>query len=978
MRFINKKLYAFLLVSILILISIHPASSQAFWEEKETSFVTTVYNDQNGLPTGEANTILQTDDGYIWIGSYGGLIKYDGTTFRNYSLEGVINSSSIRSLYEDRQGRLWIGTNDKGVVVKIGNDFIPVTGPDNHSFLCIRDFVESTDGTIYVASSSGMAKINDQILTPIIDESIAGNTVYTLGIDSYNRVWFSMDEGCGVLDNDKVTAFFTSDTFFDSYDIYSVSCLGDTVYMGSSESMYAEIKLKSEALEKDAFDITYHTTDKVSTHNKINISPDGDILISGLTGFYIKYANGTVLEFDESDLATSVNCAIKDYEGDLWLASSSTGVTKYAKGYFYNNNKASGLDNISLNTITKAGDKYYIGSDEKLYICDLNWNQLDTELTEALDGIRIRHAITDTDDNVWIATYAGVYFYNTKTDEIKIYNSENGLLSDKVRTIFQCADGNIAAGTQSGISFIGNGKVLDNYGYEQGLITPSILCFTQTADGTLYAGSDGGGIYAIKENSITNYGFDQGLEEGVVLRIIENTEDPGFFVSAGSSLYYWSDAGFKKLNNWSKGAGSIFDMYDKQGYLWILQNNGILAVNKEQLIHDIPAETITYSFHHGLTGSLNANTWNYLENNEDLYLVTRNGVCVFYFTEIKNSEPKGVINNVTVDNVVYDNPNKINISSDASRVTITFSTLSFSGTSTLKMSYMLEGFDTHKTILDSTQTESLSYTNLPGGDYTFILDIYDSHNPNMKERYTVTIHKEKTLWEVPAFWVFIGAMLVLITALVLHLIARSKIKKLEARRKEYQEIVEQSLLTFAKTIDAKDSYTNGHSTRVAMYAREIAKRCGMSKIEQERIYYMGLLHDIGKIGIPDNILTKPGKLTEEEMKIIQTHPAIGGDILADFNEIPGISDGARYHHERYDGTGYCEGKKGTDIPVVARIIGVADTYDAMSSDRCYRKALSREIIISELKKASGTQLDPEFVSIMLDMIDEGNVPYILE
>lgn len=974
----KRRLGLLLLILILIVTGISSASVLAFGDEKETSFVTTVYNDQNGLPTGEANTILQTADGYIWIGSYGGLIKYDGTTFRNYSLEGAIDSSSIRSLYEDTQGRLWIGTNDKGVIVKIGNDFVPISGPDDYSFLCIRDFVETSNGSIYAASSSGIAKVTDQMLTPIYGEAITEQTVYTLGVDCYDRVWFSTDAGCGVLEQDVVTTFFTSDTFFDSYDIYSVACLEDTVYIGSSENMYAEVKLPSMELSKNAFDITYYTTEMVSTHNKINISQDGDLLISGLTGFYIKYADGEVLEFNEGDSASSVNCAIKDYEGDLWLASSSTGVTKYAKGYFYSNNKTSGLENVSLNTITKAGDRYYIGSDEKLYICDSNWNQIQNNLTEALDGVRIRHIITDRDNNIWIASYAGVFYYNTKTEEITVFDSQNGLLSDKVRVVYECADGNIAAGTQSGICFIGNGKILETYGHDEGLTTPSILCFLQTEDGTLYAGSDGGGIYAIKENSVTNYGFDQGLEEGVVLRMIENTDDPGFFVSAGSSLYYWDDAGFKKLTNWDKGAGSIFDMYDKNGYLWIFQNKGILAVNKEQLIHDKPAETITYSFQHGLTGSLNANTWNFLENGEDLYVVTRNGVCVFYFTEIINSQPKGIIDNVTVDDVVYENPTDISISSNSNRITITFSTLSFSGTSTLKMSYMLEGFDKQKTILDSTQTQSLSYTNLPGGDYTFILDIYDSHNPNMKERYTVAIHKEKKLSEIPAFWVFLGFMLVLVTTLILYLISRRKIKRLEARRKEYQEIVEQSLLTFAKTIDAKDSYTNGHSTRVAMYAREIAKRYGMSDVEQERIYYMGLLHDIGKIGIPDNILTKPGKLTEEEIKIIQTHPAIGGDILADFNEIPGISDGARYHHERYDGTGYCEGKKGDEIPIVARIIGVADTYDAMSSDRCYRKALSTEVIISELEKAAGTQLDPDFVAIMLEMISEESVPYKLE
>ncbi len=981
MRKIKKYSIAIFSIIILLIASFSTSPANAFWEEKETTFVTTVYNDQNGLPTGEANTILQTKDGYIWIGSYGGLIKYDGTTFRNYSLDGVINSSSIRALYEDNQGRLWIGTNDKGIIVYENDEFKSIESPDNHSFLCIRDFAEADNGVIYAASNSGVAIIDNYTITPIMDSKIYENTVYTLGADCYGRIWCAMDNGvCGVIKEDNSVYLFESSAFFDGYDIYSLACSGNKLYLGTNQNMYAEVTLMNEELSDVAasFDITYHFTNNVSTHNYINLSKNGDLLISGLTGLYIKYVDSTVLEFGEGDSAYSVNNAILDYEGNIWLASSDTGVTKYAKGYFYNNNAYAGLGDTPLNTITKAGDLYYIGSDDRLYVCDSNWNQMDNELTEALAGVRVRQAITDSKDNVWLATYNGVYCYNTTTKEITLFNTENGLLSDKVRTIYECADGNIAVGTQSGICFIGKDKILASYGHDEGLTVPSILCFLQAKDGTLYAGSDGGGIYAIADGQITNYGFEQGLEEGVVLRMLENNEDPGFFVSAGSSLYYWDASGFRKLNNWSKGAGSVFDMYDNQGYLWIFQNKGILAVNKEQLIHDIPAETITYSFQHGLTGSLNANTWNYLDNNTDLYIVTRNGLCVFYFTEIKNSQPKGIINNVTVDDVVYDNPSEISIGSDANRVTITFSTLSFSGTSTLKMSYMLKGFDTEKTVLDSTHTESLSYTNLPGGDYTFILDIYDSHNPNMKERYTVTIHKEKKLIEVPAFWVFVGFMLVLITALILQLISRHKLKKLEARRKEYQDIVEQSLLTFAKTIDAKDSYTNGHSTRVAMYAREIAKRYGMSSYEQERIYYMGLLHDIGKIGIPDNILTKPGRLTEEEMKIIQTHPAIGGDILADFKQIPGISDGARYHHERFDGTGYCEGKKGTDIPVIARIIGVADTYDAMSSDRCYRKALSTEVIISELEKAAGTQLDPDFVAIMLEMIKENSVPYKLD
>ena len=213
---------------------------------------------------------------------------------------------------------------------------------------------------------------------------------------------------------------------------------------------------------------------------------------------------------------------------------------------------------------------------------------------------------------------------------------------------------------------------------------------------------------------------------------------------------------------------------------------------------------------------------------------------------------------------------------------------------------------------------------------------------------------------------------------VMYMISSVRVKAARRRQEEYQHIVEQSLRTFAETIDAKDKYTTGHSLRVAAYSRELAKRMGMSEEEQERIYYIALLHDIGKIGVPDSILNKPGKLTQEEMEVIRTHPVIGGKILENFTAIKGISEGAKYHHERYDGNGYCEKKAGLDIPLEARIIGVADTYDAMSSTRCYRKALSSDVIEEELKRVSGTQLDPEIVPHMLDMINDGSAPIRLE
>lgn len=183
----------------------------------------------------------------------------------------------------------------------------------------------------------------------------------------------------------------------------------------------------------------------------------------------------------------------------------------------------------------------------------------------------------------------------------------------------------------------------------------------------------------------------------------------------------------------------------------------------------------------------------------------------------------------------------------------------------------------------------------------------------------------------------------------------------------------ETILSIARTVDAKDSNTSEHSFRVSQYSLAIAKRLGYSEEKCENLRQMALLHDIGKIGIPDAILNKPGKLTDEEYEIMKTHVIRGGEILKDFTMIDNVSVGALYHHEKYDGSGYCHGLKGEQIPLDARIIGIADAFDAMTANRVYRKQLDLDFVIAELKRCSGTQFDPKLVDILLALIDEGEI-----
>lgn len=238
---------------------------------------------------------------------------------------------------------------------------------------------------------------------------------------------------------------------------------------------------------------------------------------------------------------------------------------------------------------------------------------------------------------------------------------------------------------------------------------------------------------------------------------------------------------------------------------------------------------------------------------------------------------------------------------------------------------------------------------------------------------SITGCRYKPVTRYVLFWIIMVLLVAWITSAIAYVLYRIREANYRKNAERLGAVISQTMTTFANFIDTKDKYTKGHSARVSYYSMKIAEKLGMSEEEIRDIGYIGLMHDCGKLAIPDAILNKPGKLTEEEFDVMRSHTSNGGAILKDFTAIPGIKDGAIYHHERYDGSGYMEGLAGNDIPLVARIICVADALDAMNSDRCYRTHLSKNVILSELENNKSTQFDPDIAQIAIDMIKDGEI-----
>lgn len=259
--------------------------------------------------------------------------------------------------------------------------------------------------------------------------------------------------------------------------------------------------------------------------------------------------------------------------------------------------------------------------------------------------------------------------------------------------------------------------------------------------------------------------------------------------------------------------------------------------------------------------------------------------------------------------------------------------------------------------------------------FGFIFHVKNAINDTDFENFTFklsgTSHRTSTSY--PAFWVVLFLMFGWVTFLVAYIVFWLRERNFEKFKEHTYNIMSQAMNTFGSLIDVKDPYTKDHSARVSYYSVKIARKLGEDDEFCRNIAYIALMHDCGKLLIDDSILRKPAKLTDPEYDIMKTHTINGGKALENFTSIEGIKDGAMYHHERYDGSGYPKGLKGEEIPLCARIISVSDALDAMASDRCYRPHLLKDVIIKELENNKGTQFDPKIVDAVVDMINNNEI-----
>lgn len=959
------------ILSVVLLLFIFLLQSQINYAGKSflSDYIQYVFDEESKIPVSSANYVYQTSDKYIWIASYDGLYRYDGKSSvlldeENYKFP----SSKINVLFEDSSGGLWIGTNDVGIVLYKEGEFQTIGTKQGLPSNAIREFDEDLDGNIYAATTLGVVKIDTQLNVDTSIADLMGIMVSDIICTQQNELWCVTNDGKIIVIENNKKIFTYSSNFESSFNACSIFESRDgTVYIGSSQRRVLRLDNPKQRMKYQMFD-----TGDCNWIESFFEDSEGRIWICSAAGFgYIE--NNRFNKISGSKIDVSLSNILQDHEGNYWLTSSRRGVACFVPSKFHNLNFEAGLGEMTVNSTAFFGNKIYIGSDQGLHIIDKRGQIIENDLTEMLKDNRIQCLIKDSKNNLWICTYMeyGVIRYNDVTKEIVYFNKKDkGLVNDKTNFVAEISDGRMIVGTDMGVSIIKDEEVVESYSNKDGMQNSYMLSFAEDADNNLYIGSDGGGIYKITDEGIDRF-VDEEIYSGVIYSMCYDEVYGGIWIANGEYISFLKDGKIRKTTYFD--SSSVFDLkLTDDSTMLALTSKGLHFLDRDNLLNkgnDDGHEVMSKG--DGLLSPITSNSLSEYTKDGMLYLACSKGV---YSIDTKNyyvnqTVPIVDITSVTIDDEIFDKPQTIHIPSDAKRITIDFALLTYHRDDGSAIQYMLKGFDKEPITLPKSNDLKVSYTNLAGGKYKFIVNGINGDG-YISDEVTIEIKKELKFTERKSAWTIMVALCVGLFGVSSYLFANYRTKQMLIRQNEYRTITDQAIKAIADTIDAKDEYTAGHSQRVADYSLRIGKKMGMKQKKLEDLYYTALLHDIGKVGVPDHILKKTGVLNEEEFNEIKKHVEVGGAILKSITIIDDIEIGARYHHEKYDGSGYPEGRTGEEIPLIARIICVADSFDAMNTTRSYREALPLEYIIDEMKQCSGKQFDARIVKLMMEVIEE--------
>ena len=781
-------------------------------------YLAILYNNQNGLPTSEANAIAQTGDGFIWIGSYSGLIRYDGNTFER--LDSSLSIPSVTTLYVDSKDRLWIGTNDSGVFVMERDHLQKWTKLKGASASNIRAITEDEHGVIYIGTTSGIAMIDPDMNMALIDDyRLADVYIRDLRIGNDGLIYGLTQLGdLFTLQNGEVVDYLSSE---DCRVKGVVGILPDPrksgyLYLGTEGSYvyYGSLQRNFGSMGvNDIAPLTY-----VERFEYV----DGQIWVCAGNGIGCVDSQGFHL-LDNVPMNNSVVHMMTDYEGNLWFSSTRQGVMKVVANHFSDLYEHWNLPESVVNSTCMHGNQLFIATDSGLTVLD-NQGLVDSipltraatvsgedlksdDLLDLLNGVRIRSIIRDSKDRLWISAWRKLGLICYDHGEVLVYTPEDGLFSDRVRVVCEREDGTLMVANTGGVNLIKDGSVVAGYGEDEGIANTEILTITNGMNDDMILGTDGGGIYMISNEGVRHIGLEDGLASEVVMRVKRDLDHNVIWIITSNSLAYMTpDYQVTTLTNFPYS--NNFDIYfNSQGEAWVINSDGVYILPTEELLmNEEEMKPLRFNVNNGLPCTATANSYSDLTETGDLYLSGSTGVAKVNIEEIDHSlsNLKVAVPYIYVDGkrMYPDESGNYTIPSQTRRLMICGYVFSYS-LSNLNVSYYLKGFDTQPTTVSRSELAPVEYMNLSGGTYRFIMEVNDSLG-RVTNTISFQIHKEKAYYEQMWFYALGGIVIAGVLALCIRQYIRRKMAIMEKKHQEEKEKERISTeLNMAKQIQAR-------------------------------------------------------------------------------------------------------------------------------------------------------------------------------
>lgn len=747
-----------------------------------------LYNSETDLGTSSVNAIVQSSDGYIWLGTYMGLYRYDGTRFSLFGAEsGIV---SVRALYIDKKGNMWIGTNESSVFCYTANhEFVAYGSEKGLSEKSIRCFAEDENGNIFVGTAgvSYFISAEDGVSVAKLDSDI---TYITSAAASEDGTIMAVTNS-GILAAYKDGKCMRSSTAVDGSGFNSINYVGNGVFLAGTERFRIYSCRVSDGRIRQKM---YANVSPCTAVTSIKPAEDGGYWVCADNGIAKIDASGKSSPMTLDYFNSNIIDVITDYQGNTWFISTRQGVIKATVNPFRNLSSRYGLGEQVANAVCESGGRLYIGYDSGLQIIDGGGNNVDEAIVGELEGSRIRNIMEDKEGNIWISTYGedGLIKYDPNEKDAKLFNEYSaGTNGSKFRFSMELSDGTIFAASSTGITYISDDKVMHTLSADYGLDNPQILCAAEEESGKILAGSDGDGIYVLEGGRIFYHIGSESISP-VILRIVPYKDI--YFIVTGTGLYTMNGeyetrriTTFRYTNN--------FDICidEERDTAWILGSSGLFAVSASELANDICSGYKLYNRKNGFGASITANSWNLCTDDGLLIFCSSSGVYTVSLHELYSSTADFniAVNQVQLNDreIVYPvseegYTGKFVIPSYAKRIDFEPSVLNYT-LSDPAVHIELEGLEASSVDVEQSELSDISFTNLKHGTYKLHFQILGSDGSVVKET-VYLVEKEAEFYETTIF----EAYLILIAAACIAFITWiiTKLGSLSVIRRQYDEI----------------------------------------------------------------------------------------------------------------------------------------------------------------------------------------------